>query len=84
MDSTFIRSMNGCLDAKYNTQCRNQKGNGCECIKINTLVGTYGIPISITTHSGEIHDSKLYEPTINRLRDFASLSNYVAIIILMK
>lgn len=65
MDSSNIRDLVGNKFSEYNFNCKNQKGYSSKCIKINALVTTNGIPLSIDVNKGNIYDSKLFSKTIN-------------------
>jgi hypothetical protein len=67
IDSTFVEDINGSKDAGYNYIYKRRKGESSKGIKITSIVTTSGIPISITTDSGNKYDSPLLPNAINNI-----------------
>lgn len=67
IDSSFIRDINGSKDAKYNGLYKHDKNKSTKGIKINAIVTTNGLPISLTIDGGNKADSTMCEKCIDNI-----------------
>jgi len=67
VDSTFIEDKNNSKESSYNRIYKRRKGESSKGIKINTIVTTNGIPLSVNVKPGNEYDSPILPELLDNI-----------------